>query len=481
MSRLQPLPPVVAALVLVVSCDLVDLHRLEVQTTPASAHEVVGADSAIRATFSRPVNEETVERAFLLETATEEIEVDFDWSQEGFRATPVETPKPGVPYRLQLDGSIVDERGLDHDVDIYVPFFFGNDSPRPNLQRSTPSAGGDIGVFDPVRLVFSIPVDRGRFEDTIAVTPDTEFDVSWHSKDTVVEITPSRQWEPLTVYRWSISNDTVSKDGVPIASAASGSFFTQYDATSPNLTEYRFARIDEGIAVETDALQADGVVLLEFSEAVRFESVRRALTVAPGVRSAVEQKTDREFLVRFDEELRGGQLYEISISDELRDLSGNRPTGDQSFTVEPVSNRQLVSRIRSFWATASGDGVVNLELDAGASGSTEAGLGSPDGTNTLQFEFDIPYESKAARDRLIEAVELRALLPDRAVNPDVEQVRWLDGGARLRMSFAGLIPSDSVEQPSIYRLRLAAGSSSAPDRASGLERSLIVYIRTEVE
>ncbi len=466
---------------LFVSCDLVDLHRLEVETDPSSANEIIATDSHIAASFSRPVDRESAEQAFRIESSTGQVDVDFVWSDDGFQAVPVERLNPGLRYELRVEGTVIDYRDLEHNVDTYVPFFYGTDSIRPSLVSSTPESGGDTGVFDPIRLYFSEPVDPESAAEAISVSPETDVEITWHNEDTVAEVAPTEQWDPLTVYQWSVSDDGHSAHGVPLAAERSGSFVTQYDRSAPDLEDFQFAIRKEGIVLETSEFRTDGVIVLRFSEAVRFDSVRHAVTVSPTVLSAMEQLSETEFLLRFDEVLEAESAIKITVPDSIRDLSGNHLVAERSIVVEPVAARQRVSGIRSFWGDPEGGAGVTLALDADLDETTEVGIGQTDGTNTVQFEFDYPYISKDARDRLIDAVELRALLPERAVSPDREQIRWLDEGSRLRISFAGFIPSASPGKPSIYRLRIPAGAASAPDEAEGLEYPLTVYLRTEPE
>ncbi len=384
-------------------------------------------------------------------------------------------------HELRVRGKLVDHRDLSHEIDLYLPFYFGNDSPVPHLLNRTPERGTDAGVHDALELAFSVSMDRGRTEGAFSVSPDTEVDFSWNGDATRLTIEPSDQWKPLTYHRWSIATGARSADGVAPGSTISGSFITQVDADPPRLLAYRTAARENGDIVETTDLAPDGVVLLEFSKPVRFGSVREAVTTTPAVAEAVEQLSETDFLLRFDERLEIDREYEIVISEELRDLSGNRLLRERRLVLEPVAPRQTIEALESVWSAAGGTNAKTLDTEQGPGETAVVGVGSPDGTNILQFDFAHPYESATTRSALLEAVEVQALLPERAVNPDIERISWMSGGLRVRISYAGLRPSDSADEPTIYRIRIAAGEASAADTSLGLEEPVELFIETEVQ
>ena len=468
------------AVTAVTACDLVDLHRLEVETDPSSTNAVVARDASVAVTFSRPVSRESAEHAFSLESPRGDVEVDFVWADDGFHATPVERPAPGLRHELRVRGTLIDNRDLSHDVDVYLPFFFGNDSAVPYVLAGSPARGADGGVREALEVVFSTSMDRDRTEDAFSVSPEADVEFSWNGDTTKLTIDPVDQWQPLTYYRWTVSTGALSTGGAPLSSTGRGSFVTQEDAEPPRLIEYRPAVRENGEIVETTDLAPDGTVVLEFSKPVRFSSVREALSTSPAVTGAVEELNATEFLLRFDEPLEVDRTYEVRISEELRDLSGNRPIREERFLIEPTAPRQTIEAVHSVWSDAGGanEAVIGPEQEFGE--TAIVGVGSPDGTNSVRIDFAHAYESRTTRDSLIEAVEFRALLPERAVNPDIERISWMHDGRRVRISYAGLVHSDSADQPTVYRLRIASGDGSASDYSLGLEEPVELFLETEV-
>jgi uncharacterized protein YfaS (alpha-2-macroglobulin family) len=216
--------------------------------------------------------------------------------------------RPGVRYTCSLSPDLTDQSGTplgraySWSFTTLAPAVL-NVSPAPNARQ--------VALREPLRIVFSQPVDRQALEAALSVTPPTPGafdDVVLPDGTQVVTYTPTAEWQAGVVYTIALPAKTA--DGSPLlVKPYRWSFMT---APKPALIG-RFPG-------EGQLLPPGGSVRLIFSTPIDAGALRDNLRVEPSVANLRVVTNDGE--ARIDAQLQAATLYTITIPASLSDRAG---------------------------------------------------------------------------------------------------------------------------------------------------------------
>ncbi|MGQ9893941.1 MAG: Ig-like domain-containing protein [Roseiflexus sp.] len=216
--------------------------------------------------------------------------------------------RPGVHYTCFLSPDLTDQSGTP----LGRTYSWSFTTLAPTVRDVSPSPNArQVARREPLRIVFSHPVNRHALEGSLSVTPPTPgfFDDAVLPDGTqVVTYTPTAEWQPGVVY--TITLPEKAADGSPLlAKPYRWSFVT---APKPALIG-RFPG-------EGQLLPPGSGVRLIFSTPVDAEVLRDNLRVEPPVDDLRVVTNDGE--ARIDAQLQAATPYTITIPASLVDRAG---------------------------------------------------------------------------------------------------------------------------------------------------------------
>jgi len=216
--------------------------------------------------------------------------------------------RPGVRYTCSLSPNLTDQSGTplgrvySWSFTTLAPTVL-NVSPAPNARQ--------VALREPLRIVFSQPVDRQALEGALSVSPPmpgTLDDAVLSDGTQVVTYTPTAEWQAGVVYTIALPEKTAH--GSPLlVKPFRWSFMT---APKPALIG-RFPG-------EGQLLPPGGSVRLIFSTPIDAGALRDNLRVEPPVANLRVATNDGE--ARIDAQLQAATLYTITIPASLSDRAG---------------------------------------------------------------------------------------------------------------------------------------------------------------
>lgn len=474
---------------LLAGCSLIDIRPFAITTNPAGTGSVMKSAPNVWVQFPQPVVESVVAPLLSVTTGGQSVTGDLSWSGNRLIFTPVSTFRPGVPYVLELVGTVQTSDGRSFDENIVVPFYVGSDASQPIITAETPASGATIDGSTPLVLSFSEAMDTGSFLDAFSLSPPAPFTTSWSSGDATVTVTPQGPWTAQTVYTWTVSSDCKSKTGIAVAQQWSADFLVQSGTNVPSVVSAQPATLSGGTVASSPGPLDGNItylqsILLTFSEAVDLASLESAFSLSPSVSGAFQQVSPTEELFTPSSGWQMNQQYLLSISTGLDDLSGNHlaETYDNVFT--PSIPKQSVSSIELQSATltgnqtytAAGGQLDNTSPDALQWTPTtyDANLGI-----SAIITFSQPYDD-AHKTAITNAVTLDEVFPAQS-NPIVAQVSWTSD-TQLTVFFSGLTNSSTSSTPFYavyYELTIGGGASESINQdGSYLPKSVTLLLQS---
>ncbi len=216
--------------------------------------------------------------------------------------------RPGVRYTCSLSPDLTDQSGTP----LGRAYSWSFTTLAPTVLSVSPSPNArQVALREPLRIVFSHPVDRQELEGALSVTPPmpgTLEDAVLPDGTQVVTYTPTAEWQAGVVYTIALPEKTA--DGSPLlVKPYQWSFMT---APKPALIG-RFPG-------EGQLLPPGGSVRLIFSTPIDADALRDNLRVEPPVANLRVVTNDGE--ARIDAQLQAATLYTITIPAALSDRAG---------------------------------------------------------------------------------------------------------------------------------------------------------------
>ncbi len=221
---------------------------------------------------------------------------------------PSEPLRPGVRYTFSLDSDLTDQSGAPLGRTYTWSFttlapIVREVSPPPNARQ--------VGPYEPLRIVFSHPVDLQALESALSITPPASGSLEearLPDGAQVVTYTPAVAWQAGTAY--TVALPATLADGTPFLSQPYQWSFIA--APKPALIG-RFPG-------EGQLLPPGGNVRLIFSTPVDAEALRTQMRIEPPVDNLRVITNDGE--ARIEAPLQAATLYTITIPASLQDRAG---------------------------------------------------------------------------------------------------------------------------------------------------------------
>jgi hypothetical protein len=221
---------------------------------------------------------------------------------------PAEPLRPGVRYTFSLDPDLTDQGG----VPLGRTYTWSFTTLAPAVREvSPPPNARQVGPYEPLRIVFSQPIDLQALEDALSITPA----VSGSLEDAllpdgaqVVTYTPAVAWQAGTAYTVALP-----------AALADGTLFLAQPYRWSFIAAPKPALIGR-FPGEGQLLLPGGNVRLIFSTPIDAEALRTQMRIEPPVDNLRVITNDGE--ARIDAQLQAATLYTITIPSSLSDRAG---------------------------------------------------------------------------------------------------------------------------------------------------------------
>jgi hypothetical protein len=263
------------------------------------------------------------------------------------------------------------------------------------------------------------------------------------------------------VYRWSLSENAGSREGVALADPVSGSFITDKDTLRPAPIKIIPLLQGEGqeagpwgnwIAAGMDLENGLGPgqgIGVEFNKPMDGESLRRSLSFDPSLPGRTEELSPVSVVFIPDRNPEPGLVYTMTVSGDVRDSRGFK-MGDPYtlFFKADIPSLKIVS--------LAVDDEDEIQDPAGGA-SFPVAVDIPGG-GVLRFTlaFSLPFTPEQ-RGETPFRISLDPFFPGTLPPVSLRFVRWFSSD-RIRMEWEGL-ESGTEEEPHYYRLHLPGGRS----------------------
>lgn len=445
------------------SCGFINLDELDLSTIPAESGMILKKDQNISIIFSESVDRQSFEEVFTLSSSSGIKDGDFSWSENSAVFYPLDELVPGTAYKIEIKGELKTVDGRLFHKNIILKFYWQTDELPVVLSSYSPDTAETVDTASPLRLRFTKPVDSDSFESQFRITPGTQYDVSWNADSTEAVIQPVKQWKNLQYYEWSLSDKITDQSGIPLASGYRGSFLTQADLISPELTgaypaadnlDGSFSILD---ALNLNDLAVDQHIALNFSEGISFESLNRKLSFSPSVSGyliCIDQST---FLYYINEHLPPGTSCTLTLAEGIEDLSGNKSRAAERIDFTPDIPPLTVSRIQ---IEDSGGIPIDIIPESTSEQIIETGGLTYFFPDRMYFIISLsdgfPEYMLNRRSEFESLIILEPVFPPGAAYPAVYSSCW-ETDRRIRLFYEGL--AESTENQSVYyRLLINKGS-----------------------
>ncbi len=204
---------------------------------PAPGTQNVARDASITLTFNQAMDQESVERAFQVESLDGRVIAgSFSWDEEGKRVTfaPQDLLDYGVLYRWSLSQTARSRGGTALGAELAASF---TTVPRPLVVKTTPSQGGLREPYRGVEITFNVPMDKATLLQALKVTPAVEgLGVFWDGTRNVATVHGA--FQPATRYTLTLTEVATDPYGTPIREPLILSFTTLDERPSLGFTRY---------------------------------------------------------------------------------------------------------------------------------------------------------------------------------------------------------------------------------------------------
>ncbi|MFA6505734.1 MAG: Ig-like domain-containing protein [Treponemataceae bacterium] len=438
-----------------VSCALIDLRGVGVETYPASAGIVLPVkNTPLSVRFETDVEKVEAEAAFSVTSESGSVEGDLCWDGSGFHFTPISGWKSGVRYRMALSGSIRAIDGREARPAVDLSFYAIRSGGAPSLVSCYPKDGAVTGVCSDdgarIELTFSEAMDERKTEDALSLQPAVELFSEWNSTRTVLTAKPKAALSPCVVYRWTLSADAQAFDGSPLAREELGSFSTDADATPPAVARTYPAVASGGTWTDAGGtlsdLDVEQAVIVEFSEAMETSNMQGSVSFSPPLSGRTDVLDPRRIVFIPDENPESGTPLTLIVSADAADRSGLRMGSEYRESFVPAIPALRVLRVEA----TSGE-----SLDSPLSDSLlSATVSDVDGLLSLSIRFSTAFPL-ASRVASLSKIALDAYFPGSLSSPVVRSVSWPSSDTALFV-WEGLEKSP-LGYANFYELKISGG------------------------
>jgi hypothetical protein len=382
------------------------------------------------------------------------VQGDVSWNGNSLVFVPAAGWTTGVRYELVLSGSAWALDGRELRVEKYLPFYAVSASGPPLVESFVPLDGASVGTSPgetQIRIRFSRTMDRLSTETAFTFEGAGKMSYTWENGDTLLAVQSEKNLAPWTVYRWSLDEGALGKDGVPLGKKTAGHFVTDGDREIPRVTAvFPMLRsggtwLPSGGAIETDLGPGQGIGI-NFNKPMG-EKVLRLLYFDPSLPGRAEFLSPSSLVFIPDRDPEPETAYTLTLGADAEDTGGMK-MGD-AFTLVFTADIPFL-RVLSFAA----DGVPVFETGGAEPAVIRAPVDSAGG-GALRFtlHFSLSFTTEAKKETVFR-ISLDPFFPGILPPVHLRYAKWLSDD-RLRMEWEGL--EAGTAQAHYYRLTLPGG------------------------
>lgn len=469
-------------LILLSSCDIIDIKTLEISSNPGRYNQVLSANEEIIINFNHPMRQLEAESQITISDffSEEKLELDYIWrSKKELLITPVKPLERGVKYILTISGSFILSDGSDFSRDQFITFYYVSTPEYCSLEGYTPENNSTIGVNDSLSFTFDTSVNSADFEKYFKLSPSIDLEYSWNNTFTNVTVSPIDQWEQYKIYTWEISKDITENIDQTLLKQYKGSFIIQADTVLPELLSISGGTYINEVYTETSIdlsnISNNSVLKLDFNKEVLKESLRSTFKITPDIEGSLKYIDSESWLFIPVEEWSQGVEYNINISTELKDTSNNKMQNEVNLYFEPAITPIVIDSVKVVSAAPQ-----VLVLSAAMNTSTEHTI-TPDGLdNSIILTISLGtqgFTSNSAKSNFINSISFEGLFPKVATAP-IASITW-SSETQLILILEGL-ESAANNNPwgkQTYQLKFKSGEQYKNDNGAYLEEEIYVNFK----
>ena len=452
-------------------CGFFDFSTIGLTTVPSNAYEVLPhASSHIILRFDTDMMEKETENAVQIISPFGNVDGEYQWHGRDMHFIPTASWLKGIRYVLSIKGNVYSKDGRDSYFSREIPFYAMDNVPLPYLVSFYPADGASTETFLKnevmLSLKFSMPMDR--FSTELAFNCSGTQTFEWLEDDTILNIKPDNNLSSWTLYRWSLSDKALSRDGSPIVKAVSGTFITDIDDIFPEIVRV-IPLFDGNNSTSTNhtgnlwgswipydinldnGLLPGHVIGVEFSKAMDPEKLRNSFSFEPLLYGRLEIISPYSAVYIPDRNPDPETFYTLTISGDIRDKRGLRMGEDYKLV---FSSDIPFLRINSLIFDDAPLDYVYDPVNAGLYKIyTEK---AENGAARFTIRFTLPFSIDAQIENT-QRISLMPFFPHTLAPVNLRFVKWLSSDL-LRMEWEGLT-NGTINEPHYYRLVLPGGRS----------------------
>jgi hypothetical protein len=358
-----------------------------------------------------------------------------------------------------LSGSAYALDGREIKIEKYLPFYALTTAGPPLVESFVPPDGASTGVGpDETQLVlrFSRAMDRLSTETAFVFEGTGKKIYIWEENDTLLRVKSEGSLAPWTVYRWSLGEGALSREGVPLGKKTGGHFITDSDRRVPCVSGvYPMLQsggrwLPTGGSIENDLGPGQGIGI-DFNKAMN-EEILRSLRFDPSLPGRAEFLSPSALVYIPDRNPEPETAYTLTIGADAEDSGGIKMGND--FTVHFTADIPFLKAL-SF---AAADETSVFGTGPGGIGAESSVVQVPldiAGGNVLRFtlRFSLPFDTKTKRDAVFR-ISLEPFFPGNLMPVSLRFAEWLSDDM-LRMEWEGLEAASG--EAHYYRLTIPGG------------------------
>lgn len=313
-----------------------------VSVTPEHNSTFVSPESSITVDFSKSMDTVKTNSEFSLSGDSGTVEGIFSWENGNRRMvfTPRENFSVSEKFTIRVTEGAEDSDGNDLEDELVSNFFISGETGAPYVLSYTPvenSIGNLPGAA--VVITFSEPVDLNSIYDGIAISPSTAGIFSWNAgvgNSNVITFTPRYGFSFGVTYTVAVSDSILDVSGNKLRDAVSFNFTVGDDFIKPQLavSQENTPALVFDEAVHNHGAEKDRRLILSFSEIIKTDNLRSAITISPSAGFYVSSEViagATTAYINFTDNLESGEIYTLKVNSKITDLQDNQLAKDYSY------------------------------------------------------------------------------------------------------------------------------------------------------
>jgi hypothetical protein len=428
------------------SCGFVDFRPIGIELVPGAYGAVLADEySPVILKFDTEMQKYRTEDILQISSDLGSAGGDLFWKGNDLYFVPSPPWTAGIRYTISLSGIVYSLDGRELRLERFVSFYAINESPAPLLETYSPADGESVGSGGFVlELGFSRPMERLSVETAFSVEGLGEKKFEWLNDDRTLRVIAEKPLAAWTSYRWTLKNSAKSRDGVPLAKAASAQFSSDRDELLPRVEQVfpvlnvsgRWLPV--GTAIE-DGLGPGQGIAVEFNKPMG-ENALRSLRFEPSLAGRTEMLAANKIVFIPSRDPEPETAYTLFVAADAKDAEGLKIGAEYRISFIPDIPYIKVLSFRA-------DGGTVLDTSGGSGGSlgdihkVQVDFAAGECGFTLWFSHDFSDEEK---QNTALKISLNPFFP-RTLDPvALRSAAWMTDN-RLRMTWEGLRPGTQNE------------------------------------